>query len=181
MPEFKDAIQNPTAFFDSESLRIGKLLEHGQEITIVDEIKMGIRSIMLVGNSKLNPENFSLRSKDYQAIPPLVYPGKSAMLDFLRLDKRGTIYPKEKNLVSQLTFGKDSDRKDGIYIAEISAINEAGFEIYFAPVKTNGLHIRLVYQPFTSLDYPVLNDLPSIPKYPLERLTQIWRKVRLLK
>src|SRR5260221_603805 len=105
MTEFKDAIQNPMSFFDQEVLRVGKVLERGQEITPGEAVRIGITNIVFVGNSRLKPENFYLRARDYQAVQPLVYPGKSAILDFMRLSQRGTVSPKERGMITQLSFG----------------------------------------------------------------------------
>ena len=42
-------------------------------------------SVLIIGNTNLKPDFFSLRDVDSRPLGGLVYPGKSAMIDFLNL------------------------------------------------------------------------------------------------
>lgn len=170
---------NPTALFEFENQRLAKSLKPGQEITPEVAEKLEVKDILFIGNSKLKPTDFSLRSLDFQSIDQLKFPGKSAMLDFLRLAQQGYITKSQRNEVTRRTFGKEqAGRLDYVFTASISNLYSEGFKIFYAPVKTNGLHIRIVYGQHLNLQYPVLGNFPETPRFALEKLAHVWRRLK---
>jgi hypothetical protein len=155
------------------------LLNPGEEVDSRTISTLGYPGVLLVGNSRLNSEALTLRDVDFQAIGPLRFPGKSVMFDFLDIPGHGFKVGRDgREIVIQRSFGKGADRHDAIYFTDLDSILGAGFKLFYAPVKTNGLHLRIVYEPFTRLSYPALK-VPEIPKDNLHNLQQIWKKVTL--
>lgn len=160
---------------------VERLLVPGQEIDMAACEMINCPGILLVGNSHLKSDSFKLRGVDHQAIGPLVYPGKSAVLDFLNIPGHDFKVNKDgREVVVQRTFGKRSDRHDSVYYGELSDILGAGYKLYYAPVSTNRLHVRLVWGSHTELQYPVMSGLPEISDRDLDRIRSIWRKVNLV-
>ncbi len=160
---------------------VRQLLTPGQEIDLAACQTISCPGILLVGNSHINSDVFKLRGVDHQSIGPLVYPGKSAVLDFLDIPGHNfTITKDGREVVTQRTFGKSSDRHDSVYYGELPDILGAGYKLYYAPVNTNGLHVRLIWGPHTELQYPVMSGLPEIPGRDLDRIRNVWKKVNLV-
>ena len=152
----------------------------GEEVTVDLWETLESPDILLVGNSQLKPEHFLLRHADYQAIGGLAYPGKSALFDFLDVRQNGLQVPKAgRDVVSQRTFGKNSDRRDNVYIASLPDILAVGYRVYYAPVSSNGLHLRLVYGPHAGYVYPVMDTLPDVAPESRQAISQIWTKVNV--
>lgn len=157
-----------------------KILYPGERIDISTWEALNSPAIVIIGNSQLKPDHFLLRPADYQAIGHLVYPGKSAMFDFTEIEASGGVVRKEAmDVFVQRSFGKKADRRDNLYHASVPDINTAGYEVFFGPVKTNGLHLRLVWKEHLSLEYPVLDTLPPIPESGRRALLSVWKKARV--
>lgn len=172
---------SPQRWFQEAEKTLDFLLAPGVEMDKQVNEELDDPDIIFLGNSLLKPENFSLRGVDYQAIGPLLYPGKSLMFDFLNI--RGSsmaLTAAARDIITQRTYGKSSDRRDSVYVASIPAINAAGYKVYYAPVKGNELHLRLVWGGHLRFDYPVLGDLPEIPENARKAIASVWTKATVI-
>ncbi len=148
----------------------------GEELSSTELQKMGISDqVLIVANTRVKPELFDLRGIDYQPISELVYPGKSAILDFLAIQTKETLTRDERNVCTERTFAKNSDRRDCVWHASVRDIQNASWRVFYAPTSTNGLHVRLVWKDHIGLKYPVEQDL-SIPRFGLDRISKIWTR-----
>lgn len=168
---------SPMRLFQEAQRYCRGALINGQKIDPETARKLGITDVIFFGNNLVRPDQLTLRPADYQAIGDFVMPGRSALLDFLDIRGKGvSITTAGKDIVSQISFGKNAKRQDRVYIISIENIEAAGYSVYFAPTKTNGLHVRLVYNPHTSLEYPVMTTLPEIPLEAREALIAAFEK-----
>lgn len=169
---------SPQRKFQLVESAVTRLLTPGQEVDYGTSRALSDMGVLLVGNNRLRPDQLQLRGIDYQMAGGVVMPGKSAVFDFLGVPNNSyRIDKKEKDIVTQRTVGKSSDRHDGIYFAHVPSIEAAGFKVYYAPVTTNGLHLRIVYQPYTRMSFPSF-DIPPIPEQALSDLASSWTKLR---
>lgn len=159
-----------------------KLLEPGQPISRDVQSVLDFNAVLFIGNQSLNTNALRLRGRDYQAIGDLVYPGKSAVLNFLRVESQGySINEKEKDVVTNRTIAKTADRHDGIYYATIGDLEEAGYTTYYAPVRTNGLHVRIVNTLITKvIEFPTMHEI-TLPEESLDNLRSAFVKLAVNK
>lgn len=160
---------------------VPRLLNPGIEITDDIDALLGYPGVILVGNSRLDPKMFSLRSVDCLPIGELDYPGKSCMFDFLNLCNTPGITENGRDVVTQRAFGKDSDRRDCVYVATLDSIHSAGYLVFYAPVRTNVLHLRLVYGEHVELTHSGSNQLLAIPEGNLRAIAAVWNKATLVR
>ncbi len=172
-------ILSPQRKFQLAEEAAKKLLDPGKIIDVDAQRTLGFSSILIVGNSQLSLDSLRLRGRDYQSIDSLVYPGKSGVLDFMNIEKTGMASKAERNVVTTRTFGKATDRHDSLYIAKISDVTEAGFSVYYTPVKTNFIHVRIVDNQMINMEYPLMSEV-NLPDYHLEKLKDTFIKVQCL-
>ncbi|MBI4100012.1 hypothetical protein HY440_03320 [Candidatus Microgenomates bacterium] len=180
MPETGEGFSAMRWFQEAEKA-LSEVLEPGAELDNETWERLGRPDVLFVGNSRLSPEYFSLRGVDYQTVGPLVYPGKSCLLDFLDIrQNQMTLTKAGREVITQRTFGKWADRRDNAYIAAVPQINYAGYKVFYAPVKGNELHLRLVWEGHLGYDYPVLTDLPNVPADVRIAMASIWAKAKVV-
>ena len=153
-----------------------KLLVPGEIINRDAQDAIGFGHVLIVGNSNLNIDSLRLRGRDYQSIGNLAYPGKSGVLDFVGASTSGKASKSERNVVTTRTFGKETDRHDSLYMASIPAINNAGFEVFYAPVRTNLIHVRIVHRDALNLQYPLMSEF-NLREDDLTRLKESFIKI----
>lgn len=159
-----------------------KLLEPGRPISRDAQSALGFNAILFIGNQSLNNNALRLRSRDYQSIGNLVYPGKSAVLNFLKVEDQGyLINEKAKDVITNRTIAKTADRHDGIYYATIGDLEDAGYTTYYAPVRTNGLHVRIVNTVMTkAIEFPTMHEI-TLPEKSLDNLKSAFVKLGISK
>lgn len=166
---------SPEARFQQMGQVAERLLKSGQEIDQDTYEALGRPGIILVGNSQLNLGAVKLRSRDYQAIGTILAPGKSCLFNFLRLESQVTqqmVYIVKKN-----TLGENADRRDNIWVTDLYSIRLAGFRLFYAPVSTNKLHLRIVWEGYDNIQFPTIEDLPEIPEQAQNALIAAFRKI----
>jgi len=162
-----------------EADALARRFEHAKEITSNPILDIGVPHILLVGNNNLRPDQLVLRGVDFQSIDTLPFPGRSVTVDSMGIGEKKTITKEQMDIISQIVFRKSSDRKDAVYTADVAELNEVGFRIYFCPLSSNRLHSRIVYEPYTKLEYPSY-DFPQIPEESLAKLVSVLHKAKLV-
>lgn len=151
------------------------LLKSGQEIDQDTYEALGRPGIILVGNSLLNLNAIKLRSRDYQAIGTILAPGKSCLFNFLPLQSEVT--QAMVSIVKKNTLGENGDRRDHVWMTDLDSIRLAGFRLYYAPVSTNKLHLRIVWEGYDNIQFPTIEALPEIPESAQIALIGAFRRI----
>lgn len=155
----------------------------GEEINTSTWEALGRPYILLVGNNNINLGALTLKPQDYQSIGGLVIPGKSALLDFEGLHALAkpiaeiSVGKDVINLVKTATMGKDSNRFDNLWVATLDEIHNAGFKIFYAPVRTNKLHVRIIWGEHTNLEFPFMGELPIVPEENILKLIEAFKRI----
>lgn len=169
---------SPMRRFQEAEKRCLKVLRIGDELTEAVVDMCGNPNILMVGGTQLHPSDFTLLLQDYQAVGPVVYPGKSCMFDFLGLSD--VVENKELDIILQRTYGGNTRGKNTVYVAQVPGLQEKGFRIFYTPVRGNGLHLRMVYSDHMSMTYPLLDKLSELPPEVLEGLIEEWKSLETL-
>lgn len=175
------------ARFQQYSDIASKVLIPSEEINESTYEALGKPYILFVGNPRLNLNSFTLRPRDYQSIGNLHIPGRSSLFDFLGTSKLGkpieelTASPKMIQIVKKNTLNQDSTRSDHLWVANLEDIQNAGFKVYYAPVSTNKLHLRIVWAKHAELEYPYMEEVPAIPEEDTYKLIGAFRKIAKFK
>jgi len=153
----------------------------GQQIDRETWNMLGCPGVMLVGNTKLNPDRFILRQPDYRDMDNLPFAGKSATLDFCDIQLQDMKISRDQwKVIVEKTFGKSPDRRDAIYVAALPNITEIGYCVFFAPTYQNGLHVRLVWGEHTTNRSPQVDKLSPVPTWAHVALTRIFQKAKIV-
>ena len=128
--------------------------------------------ISLVSNSRLSWNSFDLRGVDRNPLGEVVYPGKSAHVDFTQ-SERG-ITREELGIVCGAVFGRECRRQDNLYIAQLEALNQLGVVVFYAPLPNHPLHVRLTH--YLQIENPSLRDISKAQK---EEMVKLWTRVRV--
>lgn len=172
------------ARFQQYSEIVDKLLIPGEEIDNDTYEALGNPSIMFVGNPTLNTNAFALRPRDYQSIGELNIPGRSALLDFTgSYTAAGTFTVNKEmiNVVKLNTVNVGVTRSDNLWVTTLQAVHNSNFSVYYAPVSTNKLHLRIVWNGHKYLEYPYPSELPPVDEEDLEKLTKAFTKIAKIK
>lgn len=164
---------NPQSAFVKMEQKVARSFEPGQVITPHDLGILGVSYLIMIANSSLRPDHFHLRWNDQQPIGNLELPGKSAMIDFLGIERFADIPKEARTTIMQRVMGHEGDRRDCVYAAALSAIESVRYHAYFAPTATNGLHVRLVYDSHAQPGYKGKMDVSHVD---LRNMVSVWMK-----
>lgn len=128
--------------------------------------------ISLISNSRLNWSTFDLRGVDRNPLENVVYPGKSAHIDFTQ-SEYGTVTKEELDIICDAIFGRNCKRQDNLYFTYLEALNQIGFTAFYTPLPNHPLHVRLVHQ--LQIENP---DLRDVGKGIKEEMVKVWTKVK---
>lgn len=108
--------------------------------------------LTLLSNKKLNPTAMSVRQRDKLPIAPIMYPGKSANIDYTGISKVTNTHTdfKDENdrlirMYNNIAFGKDDTRgkSDVLHTTTIQRLYRNGFTVFWAPLRNQSLHVRI--------------------------------------
>jgi hypothetical protein len=177
-PDHGDISHIPAKLYHELVKIVCRRISSGQMISQRDMRELGNPYLVVIGGAKLKPENLLLKPHDYLLLDGVVFPGKSAMIDFYSLPQKDIISPKERDAYLHLATGRADMEKNGLYYAPLEQVEECGFKVFYTPVGGNDLHLRMVYQPHMDAHYPLSSPI-QIPDYATRRLGRIWTKQRV--
>lgn len=172
---------SPMGRFQQISEIVSKLLIPGEKIDTETYEALGSPLMLLIGNSRLNLHAMRLRPADYQSIGTVSQPGLSAILNYLPITEHDPVTCDMIAAVKIATVAAPSDRRDNIWVTDLPRLTEAGFEVFYTPVKTNPLHVRLIWEDYSLIEFPVQGDIPEIPDEVLRTLKGAFTKLKKLK
>jgi hypothetical protein len=172
------AVRHPQSLFMAQEKLAQQVLRPGQRLTKCDLSALDTTEIIMIGNSKIKPEHLKLRGRDFRDEGGTKFPGKSAVIDFMGIARVEVVNKNVREMLCQRIFGKCGDRRDCVYHTSLGNIEACNFAIYYAPVKSNLLHVRLVYLPHTKPEYKGAYD--DVSEFHLKRLANCWRKKRIV-